>query len=126
MRWLALKDLRILGRSPLLVATLLLYPAIVALLIGLSLSRGPDAPRVAVLNEVPVEDRTVAVGPASIDTERYANELFSAVDAVPVANRVEARRMVKNGEVIAAIIVPADVADRLESAINLRDRKSVV
>ena len=119
MRWLALKDLRILGRSPLLVATLLLYPAIVALLIGLSLSRGPDTPRVAVLNEVPVEDRTVAVGPASIDTERYANELFSAVDAVPVANRAEARRMVKNGEVIAAIIVPADIADRLESAINL-------
>ena len=64
MRWLALKDLRILGRSPLLVATLLLYPAIVALLIGLSLSRGPDQPRVAVLNEVPVEDRSIAVGPA--------------------------------------------------------------
>ncbi len=119
MRWLALKDLRILGRSPLLVATLLLYPAIVALLIGLSLSRGPDQPRVAVLNEVPVEDRTIAVGPASIDTGRYANELFSAVDAVPVSSREEARKMVDNGEVLAAIIIPADVPERLRSAINL-------
>ena len=60
MRWLAQKDLRILGRSPLLVATLILYPAIVALLIGLSLSRGPDKPRVAIVNEVPTENRTVA------------------------------------------------------------------
>ncbi len=119
MRWLALKDLRILGRSPLLVATLLLYPAIVALLIGLSLSRGPDTPRVAVLNEVPAGERTIAVGPASIDTDRYAKELFSAVDAVPVRDRKQARELVQSGEVLAAIIVPADVTDRLKSAINL-------
>lgn len=119
MRWLALKDLRILGRSPLLVATLLLYPAIVALLIGLSLSRGPDQPRVAVLNEVPVEDRAIAVGPATIDTGRYADELFDAVDAVPVKDRAEARQKVQDGEVLAAIIVPSDVPERLRSAINL-------
>ena len=119
MRWLALKDLRILGRSPLLVATLLLYPAIVALLIGLSLSRGPDQPRVAVLNEVPAEDRAIAVGPATIDTGRYADELFDAVDAVPVEDRAEARRKVKDGEVLAAIIVPRDVPERLRAAINL-------
>ena len=119
VRWLALKDLRILGRSPLLVATLLLYPAIVALLIGLSLSRGPDAPKVAVLNEIPVEERSIAVGPSSIDTGRYADELFSAVDAVPVSSRAEARAKVESGEVVAAIVVPRDVPERLRSAINL-------
>ena len=41
MRWLLLKDLRILRRSPLLVALLVVYPVVIALLIGLALSRGP-------------------------------------------------------------------------------------
>ena len=35
MRWLLLKDLQILRRSPLLVALLVLYPVVVSLLIGL-------------------------------------------------------------------------------------------
>ena len=37
MRWLLVKDLRILKRSPLLVTLLVLYPLIVALLIGVAL-----------------------------------------------------------------------------------------
>ena len=45
MRWLLLKDLQILRRSPLLVALLVLYPVIIAVLIGFALSRGPDKPR---------------------------------------------------------------------------------
>lgn len=44
MRWLLLKDLRILRRSPLLVALLVLYPIVIAVLIGFALSRGPDKP----------------------------------------------------------------------------------
>ena len=45
MRWLLAKDLRILRRSPLLVALLILYPILIALLIGFALPRGPDKPR---------------------------------------------------------------------------------
>ena len=41
MRWLLLKDLRILRRSPLLVALLVLYPLLVALLVGAALVVGP-------------------------------------------------------------------------------------
>ena len=41
MRWLLLKDLQILRRSPLLVALLVAYPVIISVLIGLALSRGP-------------------------------------------------------------------------------------
>ena len=47
MRWLLVKDLQILRRSPLLVALLVLYPVVVAVLIGLALSRGPERPKVA-------------------------------------------------------------------------------
>ncbi len=35
MRWLLVKDLQILRRSPLLLALLVVYPIVVALLIGL-------------------------------------------------------------------------------------------
>ena len=41
VRWLLAKDLRILRRSPALSALLIIYPAVVAVLIGLALSRAP-------------------------------------------------------------------------------------
>ena len=44
MRWLFLKDLQILRRSPLLVALLVIYPIVIAVLFGLALSGGPDKP----------------------------------------------------------------------------------
>ena len=47
MRWLFVKDLQILKRSPLLVALLVVYPVVISVLIGLALSKGPDKPRVA-------------------------------------------------------------------------------
>jgi len=79
MRWLLVKDLRILGRSPLLVALLVVYPIAVALLIGLALSRGPDRPRVAIYNEVPPAARTINLGGESVDTSRYAEQLYRSV-----------------------------------------------
>jgi hypothetical protein len=53
MRWLLGKDLLILRRSRLLVALLILYPIVIALLIGLAISRSPGRPRVAIVNETP-------------------------------------------------------------------------
>ena len=57
MRWLFLKDLQILRRSPLVTALLVIYPVVIAVLIGFALSRGPEKPRVAFLNEVPSDER---------------------------------------------------------------------
>ena len=62
MRWLFLKDLQILRRSPLLVALLIVYPIVVALLLGFALSRGPEKPKVAFLNEVPPNASKFQVG----------------------------------------------------------------
>ena len=58
MRWLLVKDLQILKRSPLLVALLVLYPIVISVLIGLALSKGPDKPTVAFVNQVPTVART--------------------------------------------------------------------
>ena len=48
MRWLLLKDLQILKRSPLLTALLVIYPIVLAVLIGIAhfLSRGGASARV--------------------------------------------------------------------------------
>ena len=53
MRWLLLKDLQILRRSPLLVALLLAYGGLVGALLGFAVQRDDAKPKVAFLNEVP-------------------------------------------------------------------------
>jgi ABC-2 type transport system permease protein len=47
MRWLLVKDLQILRRSPLLVGLLVVYPIAIALMIGFALSSPPGKPKVA-------------------------------------------------------------------------------
>ena len=79
MRWLALKDLQILRRSPLLVALLIIYPIVIAVLFGLALSGGPDKPRVAFANLVPQGDSTFRVGGRTLDVKSYAGRLFDSV-----------------------------------------------
>jgi ABC-2 type transport system permease protein len=73
MRWLLLKDLQILRRSPLLVALLVIYPVAVAVLIGAALSGGPRKPRVAVANLIPPGQTTLALGGQQLNASRYAS-----------------------------------------------------
>ena len=102
MRWLAIKDLQVLRRSPLLVAMLVAYPIIISVLIGLALSRGPEKPKVAFFNEVPKGAATVKLGGESIDTSQYAGELFKSVTPIRVNSRAEAIATVKSGEALGA------------------------
>src|SRR3954463_14716056 len=98
MRWLLQKDLRILRRSPLLVALLVIYPVVVALLIGLALSRGPDKPRVAFVNEVPTAQSTIELAGDKIDLSKYADRLFESIDPVRVESRAEANTKGTSGD----------------------------
>ncbi|MDX6685557.1 MAG: type transport system permease protein, partial [Baekduia sp.] len=52
VRFLLGKDLRILRRSPLLVGLLLAYALVIGLPVGFAVSRAPQKPKVAFLNEV--------------------------------------------------------------------------
>src|SRR6478672_8301488 len=108
MRWLLLKDLRILRRSPFLVAMLVAYPVIISILIGLALSRGPDKPKVAIVNELPAGQRSFSVGSQQLDVARFANELFKSVQPVVVDSRAQAIEKVRSGEVLGALVVPPD------------------
>lgn len=114
MRWLLLKDLQILRRSPLVSGLLVVYPIVLAVLIGFALSRGPEKPRVAFLNEVPTE-QSFQVGGEDFDIVGAQNELDDRLDLVRVESRDEARELVADGDVLGALILPADLVSRLES-----------
>jgi ABC-type multidrug transport system permease subunit len=118
VRWLLLKDLRILRRSPLLVALLVLYPIVIAVLIGFALSRGPDKPEVAFYNAVPASADEVELGGERIDLTEQAQALFEAIDPVRVSSRAEAIRKVREGDVLGALVIPADITRKLESGFH--------
>jgi ABC-type multidrug transport system permease subunit len=119
VRWLLLKDLQILRRSPLLVALLVLYPLIVALLVGAALSSGPEKPKVAFANLVPPGEATINVGGRQLDATSYASELFEAVDPIRVDTREEAIQKVESGEALGALVIPPDVIERLQGTLGL-------
>src|SRR5258708_7476364 len=102
MRWLLVKDLQILRRSPLLVALLVLYPVMIAVLIGFALSRGPDKPEVAFYNGLAGQTSVVELGGDRIDLAKEGSRLFDAIDPVPVKSRKEAIQKVKDGDVLGA------------------------
>ncbi len=117
MRFLLAKDLRILWRSPLLVALLVLYPVVVALLIGVSLSRGPDKPTIAFLNEVPT-DQKLEVGGNTLDLGLAKGGLVRRVDVIDVSSREEAEQKVRDGEALGALIIPEDTTAKIQSAVE--------
>jgi hypothetical protein len=115
VRWLLRKDVLILRRSRLLLALLIVYPVAIALLLGLAISRSPSRPRVAIVDET-APGETIKVGSQRIAVGAYAHQLFAQVQAVEVPTRAQALAKVKSGEVLAAVVIPADIASRVSSA----------
>jgi ABC-type multidrug transport system permease subunit len=118
MRWLLLKDLQILRRSPLLVALLVLYPVVIAVLIGFALSRGPDKPEVAFYNGLAGQSAIVELGGDRIDLAKEGQRLFDAIDPVRVSSRKEAIQKVRDGDVLGALVIPSDLASNIQSSLE--------
>ncbi len=118
MRWLLIKDLQILRRSPLLVGLLVVYPIAIALMIGFALSSPPGKPKVALLNEVPTGQGKIRLGSQQIDVSKYAGQLFQSIQPIKVHSRAEAIAKVRDGEASAALIVPAEIVGQIESLIT--------
>jgi len=118
MRWLLIKDLRILKRSPLLVGLLVVYPIVIAVLIGFALSRGPDKPEVAFYNGLEGASTVVELGGERIDLTEEGSRLFDEIDPVRVDSREEAIQKVRDGDVLGALIIPDDLASNLQSTLE--------
>ncbi len=117
MRWLLKKDLLILRRSRLLVGVLVVYPIAIALLIGLAISRSPGKPKVAIVDETP-PGQTIAVGSEHVQVSQYADQLFSQVQPVHVPTRAQAVSDIESGKVLAAVVIPRDIAARIASGVR--------
>lgn len=117
MRWLLGKDLLILRRSRLLVALLVLYPVVIALLIGFAISRSPSKPRIAIVDETPPGE-TIVLGGTRVGLDEYTNELFDQADVVRVPTRAVAVSKVTSGNVLAAIVIPSDIVSKISSGVS--------
>ncbi len=120
MRWLLLKDLQILRRSPLLTGLLVIYPIVLAVLIGFAVSRDTDKPRVAFFNEIEAEqsEEGLELGGGGFNQEQAFAQLCERVECVTTSSREEAIGKVEEGEVLAALVLPEDFLDKLESQLG--------
>jgi ABC-type multidrug transport system permease subunit len=117
MRALLVKDLLILRRSRLLLGVLVVYPIAIALLIGLAISRSPGKPKVAIVDQTP-PGQTVKVGSERVPVSEYAEQLFDQVQPQRASSRAEAVGELESGKVLAAVVIPPNIAARLGSGLK--------
>ncbi len=118
MRWLLVKDLQILRRSPLQATVLAIYPIAIALMIGFALSSPPAKPTVAIYSGVSPTRAVIRLGSQRIDISGYAKLLYQSVRAIRVSSPGAAIAEVRNGHALAALIIPADLLDQIESLMS--------
>src|SRR4051812_16041867 len=97
---------------------LVLYPILVAALVGFAVTSGPSKPRVALLNEVPASQTRIDLGGENVNVAEEARPLFDAIDVVRVKTEAEAIEKVRSGDVLAALILPADITQQLQEATS--------
>jgi ABC-2 family transporter protein len=118
VRWLLVKDLQILRRSPLLVGLLIVYPIAIALMIGFALSSPPGKPRVAFYSGIAPGKGKVSFGSQQINISKYAQELFQSIQPIKVGSPAAAIAKVRNGQAQAALIVPSDIITQIDDLVT--------
>jgi ABC-2 type transport system permease protein len=125
MRWLLLKDLQILRRSPLQLALLVVYPIAIALLVGFALTRGQEQSTVALYSAMPADAR-LGFGGEQLDSAEIRDQLCSRVDCVDADSRDQARGLVEDGTATAAVVIPEDLGEKIASLASLNPQRPEV
>lgn len=110
------KDLRVLARSPVLAALLVLYPVLVAVLLGLVAGYANAKPRVAFVDEERLPP-VVEIGGRRFDVERTIRRVSDNVTLVRL-DREEAERELKTGKVVAVVRVPPGFLAELKGMVR--------
>lgn len=121
IRALLRKDLRVLRRSPAMLALVVIYPLVIALGLGLALTREPAPPTIGVVNLLPQDKDKGAVviaGQTLSIADLQGSLAGGAVDTVDVESRQRAVQMIEGGSLDGALIIPENAADRLQSALE--------
>jgi hypothetical protein len=116
IRLLLAKDLRLLGRSPALLAALLVYPLVFAVLVGLVVRYANDRPKVAFvdLDHLP---ETLTVGGQRFNVPRVISQVQGSVQLVAM-DEEDADRELANGSIVAEIVVPRGFASKLRGMVE--------
>ncbi len=122
MRWLLLKDLQILCRSPAQLVLLVVYPVLLALLVGFALTRGPAESTVALYNAAS-PDTTLGIEKAKLSGAQIREQLCDRVECVDASSRREALDLVASGTATAAVILPKELASQIRSLATIAPQR---
>lgn len=110
------KDLLVLVRSPALLAALLAYPLLVAVLVALVSGYTGSKPRVGLVDREGLPE-TVVVGGHRFHVGRTIERVSREIDLVRL-NEDEARRRLETGDVVATITIPPGFVSDLRSLMR--------
>jgi ABC-2 type transport system permease protein len=110
------KDVRTLVRTPALLGVLLVYPLLIAALLGLVAGYASSKPRVAFVDEDGLPSRLV-VGTHTFDVAKTIDTVAQNVTLVRMPE-AEAQRQLENGKVVAVVTVPPGFVSTLEQMVE--------
>lgn len=110
------KDLRILTRSRMLIASLICYPLIVAALIGTLLVH-QSPPTIALVNEGSSHQK-ITIGKQSFSLTSYVKQAEKEGVTVRRMSRPDADRALRKGNVSGVLVVPRDTTSKLQSLLS--------
>jgi ABC-2 type transport system permease protein len=116
VRTLLAKDLRVLVRSPGVLAALVLYPLVIAVIVGLVVRYAGDEPRIALVDQDGLP-AVLEVGSVSFDVAELLEEAAQDVELVPMRAE-EARRELDAGKVLGVLIVPEGFTRDIQSLVG--------
>ena len=120
IRALLAKDLRVLRRSPTLLALVVVYPLLIAIGLGLALTRDPQPPKVAVVNLLPKgQGGEVTIAGQKLSIADLSSSIAGGdVESINVATREEAVRRIDAGTIDGALVIPENAASKLRSTLT--------
>lgn len=115
--WLILrKDLLVLRRSPALLAVLIAYPLVIALLIGLTAAYANAKPRVAFVDLDGIPHRLTVAG-QSFNIDNLIDDVAKNVEIVRMSKE-QADRQLASGRVAAVVTVPQGFVADLRGLVS--------
>ena len=120
VRLLLAKDVRVLVRSRLLAVGLLVYPLLIALVVGLTVRYAGQRPEVSLVGAEALPS-VVHVGGRTFDFRK----VLADAEEVRLVDRTaaEAARELDSGRAVGTLVIPPDFADRLTT---MRESPKVV
>lgn len=110
------KDLLVLRRSPVLLAVLVAYPLLIAVLVGIVAGYANAKPRVALVDRDGLPE-TLKVGQRVFDIDATIDRVAAEVELVRL-DEDEAERQLETARIVASILVPPGFVDDLKGMVR--------